>query len=116
MPEWVLLADSISERFSLTGRVGGSWIGAGMSLKTNQASWTNSWGNNAVGFNGDPTGFRSSTGVWSALESSPVATYWSATESTTEQAMYLRLENSSQNFTAASVLKSEAHSIRCIQD
>lgn len=116
MPEWVSFADSVSSRFALTGRVGGSWIGVAMVLKTNHAAWTTSWGNNAIGFHGDPTGLRSSTGVWSAMASSPVATYWSATEATTDQAMHFKLENASQNLTAGTVAKAEGHSVRCIQD
>lgn len=116
MPEWVSLADSVSDRFALTGRVGGSWIGVAMILKTNHTAWTTSWGNNALGFNGNPTGHRSSSGVWSALTSSPVATYWSATEATTDQAMHFKLENASQNLIAVAVPKAEGHSVRCIQD
>lgn len=116
MPEWVSFADSVSDRFALTGRVGGSWTGVAMILKTNHAAWTTSWGNNALGFNGNPTGLRNSAGIWSALVSSPVATYWTATEATTDQAMHFKLENASQNLIAVAVPKTEGHSVRCIQD
>jgi uncharacterized protein (TIGR02145 family) len=112
--EWEILASYVANESGLTGYTSDDWTEIGKLLKANSDLWSTNTGTDDYGFSGLPGGFRSSNGSYYAV--GDLGYWWSSTELGSSSAYFRSLYYNNDYFYRNIYGKTNAYSVRCIQD
>ncbi len=94
----------------------GGFAVAGGKMKSTATIWNapNTGADNSSGFNALPSGFRGTTGSYTALGN--LAYFWSATERNATQANYTNLQQDMASALSNGATKTFGYSVRCVKN